>query len=365
MNINKPNFFFQWHITDKCQQRCQGCYLFQSDVCQEKENKDLDLSTLLLIAEDAIKTARALKANPIFVLTGGDPILYQNFWGLLEAINNFSLKFKTKIKIDLLGNPFEINDKVASRMVNLGVIKYQLSIDGLREKHDFLRKPESYKKTLRAAEILKRHGIRTSCMFTLSKFNSTDLVKVMRKVAQKGFDAFAFARFCKPEKMSVIEYKKDIFSPFEYKKFLGKIYQATQEISSSYPNIRFVFKDHLWKLFFYEKGDIKNNDLEKIRVRKIVAGGCSLGIATLSILSDGTVYACRRFKSPIGKVPEQKLLDIFLNSKEINYYRNPEKYEKCKNCPLVCLCRGCGAVSYGISGSFFSPDPQCWYNEKR
>jgi len=71
-------------------------------------------------------------------------------------------------------------------------------------------------------------------------------------------------------------------------------------------------------------------------------------------VTDGSVYACRRFSSLIGKVPEQKLIDLFIDSEKLN--------EKCKRCPLLYTYRGCGAVAYGFSGSFFSHDPQCWYN---
>ena len=129
-----------------------------------------------------------------------------------------------------------------------------------------------------------------------------------------------------------------------------------------------MLKDHLWELFLYEryssdeKEELEKEELEKINRQKIVVGGCSLGIASLSILADGTVYACRRFHSPIGKIPDQKLIDLFIDSKKLNTYRNLTRYKKCKSCPLLYVCRGCGAVTYGYSSSFFDPDPQCWYN---
>jgi len=104
--------------------------------------------------------------------------------------------------------------------------------------------------------------------------------------------------------------------------------------------------------------------MDQIRKSRIVAGGCSLGIASLSVLSDGTVYACRRFESPIGKVPEQKLWDLFIESEKLNHFREISRYEKCKSCPLLYICRGCGAVSYGMTGDFFSPDPQCWFESQ-
>jgi len=360
---SNPNFYVQWHITDRCSQRCKHCYIFQSQDNCLPVIKELDINILSLIVKDVFKTADTLNANAIFVLTGGDPILHPDFWQLLELINFESKKFRFKTAIDILGNPFFINDDKALKMKQYGIRKYQLSLDGLKDVHDFLRKPGSYQATLNTTHILRNAGIKSTCMFTLSKFNALDLIQLLKEVIVGSFDSFAFARFCRPSNMPLEKYQAQMFTPLEYKNLLTEIYQTYQELTKDYPNFKFVFKDHLWELFFYEKYSHQQvNKLQKIRKDKIVFGGCSLGIASLSILSDGTVYACRRFSSPIGRVPDQKLIDLFINSEQLNAYRNLKLYKKCKKCPLLYTCRGCGAVAYGVSNSFFDPDPQCWYS---
>ncbi|MBU2579830.1 radical SAM protein [Patescibacteria group bacterium] len=361
MENSSPNFYVQWHITDRCSQRCRHCYLFQSKRYSHQQSKELKFDDLSLVVEDIFKTAEMLGANAVFVLTGGDPILHPDFWRLLEIINIFNDKFQVECAVDILGNPFYVNSTTASRMKKYGVRKYQLSLDGLEEKHNFLRSDGGYQETLRAARVLRKAEIRSTCMFTLSRFNAPDLIEIMKKIAEEKFDAFAFARFCRPSNWSLDKYKEQMFSPSEYKKLLTEIYNAHQELAITHPNTRFVFKDHLWELFFYEKySNEQKTELDQIRKDKIVAGGCGLGVASLSILSDGAVYACRRFPSPIGKVPNQSLIDLFINSKQLNKYRDLGQYKKCKNCPLLYVCRGCGAVAYGVSGSFFDADPQCW-----
>lgn len=361
MKASKPNFYIQWHITNKCSQRCRQCYLFQDKESVVKE-EDLELDKLCLIVDDMIETVNLLKANAVFVLTGGDPMMHSSFWQLLEKIRTSSEKSGVKGTIDLLSNPFYVNQLTAKRLRSCGVRKFQLSLDGLEEKHDFLRKKGSFKETLRAARELRKAGIRTTCMFTLSRFNAPDLIPVMRKVAEEKFDAFAFARLCKPENWSVKEYKEQMFSPLEYKQLLTSVHEEHEKIAKENPEIRFVLKDHLWELFLYERyTPQERKEIKKISRKKIVVGGCSLGIGSLSILANGSVYACRRFPSLVGKVPDQKLIDLFIDSEKLNFYRNLSKYKKCNSCPLLYVCRGCGAVAYGFSGSFFNPDPQCWY----
>jgi radical SAM protein with 4Fe4S-binding SPASM domain len=72
-----------------------------------------------------------------------------------------------------------------------------------------------------------------------------------------------------------------------------------------------------------------------------------------------TQIKCRRFYSPVGKVPEGKIFDIFFNSK-MERYRNINLFEKCENCFLKCYCRGCRAMAYEILGDWRKADPQCW-----
>lgn len=49
--------------------------------------------------------------------------------------------------------------------------------------------------------------------------------------------------------------------------------------------------------------------------KDLILDGCRCGISHMTVLSDGTVYACRRCESPIGKVPEESLYDIFFGEK--------------------------------------------------
>lgn len=41
-------------------------------------------------------------------------------------------------------------------------------------------------------------------------------------------------------------------------------------------------------------------------------------------------------------------------------YRDLNNFEKCSKCDLKSVRRRCPAMSFGMSGSFYSPDPQCW-----
>jgi hypothetical protein len=67
-----------------------------------------------------------------------------------------------------------------------------------------------------------------------------------------------------------------------------------QELSQRNSQLKIGKKDNLWKLFYYEKG------LLDIPAGKKVISGCPCGYTSLCILSDGSLFICRRFYAKIG-----------------------------------------------------------------
>lgn len=187
-------------------------------------------------------------------------------------------------------------------------------------------------------------------MTTVSKTNIAEIPELVDIVVEHKVSNFGFARYCpNPEDFDLL------VSPEEYRDFLDKMwekYMQNQECDT-----RFALKDHLWKLYLYEKGlfnpeEVNNPD-------NLVLDGCHCGITHITTLADGTVYACRRSETPVGKVPEQSFYDIF-TGEEMDKYRQYDKFEHCSNCEIKNFCRGCPSVAKCLTGDFYSKDPQCW-----
>lgn len=338
-----PTFSIQWHITTLCDQRCRFCYLFNSPDA-EKEiagSKKVNINVLKAIADDLVLTCQHLGAIPRTSLTGGDPILSPFFWDLLAYLN------KLGVKAHVLGNPFHITTDVAKRLFELGIRKYQMSLDGMKELHDLLRKVGSFNATTRACDILQSNGIDVSIMSTVSPVNAVEMPMLVKHVVDMGARVHAFARYC-PNNND----KDSTFPPKDYRKFLAKMWGVYSEYSDS--ETRFVLKDHLWCLFLMEEGLFNPED-----TGGVIVDGCGMGISHLTVLADGTVFACRRFNSPVGRVPEQSLYDIFLGAK-MEQFRDVSLLAKCSDCELLCYCRGCRAVAHCVNNDWTSADPQCW-----
>lgn len=334
-----PKFSLQWHITDKCDQRCKHCYIYSRD--EETSCSEMKVDLLTDIFYDFLETCGRMHRKPSFVLTGGDPLLYEQIWELLEVFKQNNIRFV------ILGNPFHLSETVAIRLHELGCTGYQMSLDGLRDTHDKIRMPGSYDATLSKIPIINAAGIKSTIMTTVSKTNINEVPNLVEVVHKHHVGSFGFNRYCpSPNDVNLLP------TATEYKDFLEKMWEEFRRFKDS--DTHFILKDHLWKLFLFEKG-LFNTEYEE----NVILDGCHCGITHMTILPNGKVYACRRSDTLVGNVLKQSLYDIF-HGEKMDFYRDYDKFEKCAKCELLRFCRGCPSVAKCVSGSFYSADPQCW-----
>ncbi len=334
-------FAFQWHILDDCDQRCKHCYIYSKE--NVKQLKAMSYEEMEIVLDNCLEMCEKTNRIPYFSITGGDPILHPDFWQLLENLHERNIHYS------ILGNPFHITEDVAKRLKSLSCRQYQLSLDGLRQTHDYFRKPDSFDVTLEKIKVLQDAGVRTSIMATVSKANMDEIPDLVDVAVENDVGLFSFARYCPTSSDESLQ-----MTPLEYKGLLEVVWEKYRQHKDS--KTVFSLKDHLWTLFLYEKGlfEIQDNLRDDV-----IYDGCNCGNNHLTILPSGDVFACRRMDSKVGNALEQSMFNIFTGS-NMDRYRQFEKFEKCSKCELLRFCRGCPAVSYGTAHDMYSADPQCW-----
>ncbi len=333
-------FAFQWHITDSCDQRCEHCYIFSEG---HPHLVEMSVPRAQEVIEQCLEMSRRLNRLPYFYITGGDPVLHRHFAEIAGMLKEHNIPFT------ILGNPFHITDEMCRLLKSLGCEKYQLSIDGMRDTHDSIRKPGSFDTTVEKIGVLKRNGIRVAVMTTVSGTNIDEIPDIIDLVVEKGVDVFAFGRYCPTS-----EEKSTHIYAEEYRDFLDRIWNKFEQHKDS--GTIFNLKDHLWTLYLYEKGLFKiPEDCEE----DAIYDGCHCGDCHFTIQPTGDVMACRRFESVVGNMFRKPIHQIWMG-REMDEYRDYGRFEKCSECELLRFCRGCPAVAYGYSRSFYAPDPQCW-----
>lgn len=331
---------FQWHITEKCDLRCKHCYIYAAG---NKEPAEMPWNKLMMTLDKVEVMCEKMKRTPFIYITGGDPLLHPKFWDFVSLLNS------KKIPFSIMGNPYHLDDEACRDLHTLGCQQFQLSLDGLKDKHDYLRREGSFDATLNAIPIIRKAGIKCAIMSTVSGYNIDDIPELIKVVVEHYADVYAFARYCPTDGNK----EKWHIEPRVYRDFLDKCWHVMKKYKDL--PIAFPFKDHLWTLYMYEKKNwFVPDGLDEFGIYD----GCHCAQSHLTISADGNLMACRRFDSVVGDVYYD--FDYVWHSKKMNFYRHYGAFEKCKKCILLRFCRGCPAVAYGYHKDYYAPDPQCW-----
>lgn len=336
----RGTFGLQWHLTNRCDQRCRHCYIWRQRSLKGVEEEPT-WDQCVQIAEAFFRFCGTVDCRPSITLTGGDPMLYPKFWEVAEYLH------RQNVPLIILGNPYHLTAEKLRSLKDLGVVSFQVSLDGLEKTHDYFRKPGSYQATLAAIRLINESGIRSMVMSTVSLANYREMEDLVRVCVEHKVGNYAFARYCPTHND-----RDQNIPPQAYRDFLSRMWAVYQELAGGPTN--FSLKDHLFTAFLYETGLFKPGGKPGM-----IYEGCNCALRHLTVLANGQVYACRRFTSPLGSIYEQTLEAMFY-SDAMEQYRQFDRIEGCNSCELLGFCRGCHAVSAGLTGDFFAKDPQCW-----
>ncbi len=149
------------HLTKNCNLRCKHCY----DAPNHGPSLPLGLVENLL-------SQMVEMQGLIVLLSGGEPLCYPFFWELNKLLPCYDLRF------ELLTNGTKISQSVAEK---LNVHHVQVSIDGMKESHEFLRGTGTFERALRGIRNLLKAGKEVSISTMVHKRNVRDF-EPMRKL---------------------------------------------------------------------------------------------------------------------------------------------------------------------------------------
>ena len=327
-------FYFQWHITERCNKHCRHCYQ------NGHPTEDLPLSKLELVLERMEEALVKWDRQGSLSLTGGEPFIRQ---AELFALMNRVDQIPSFAYYDILSNGSLISDDIATALKKQRKLRrIQVSLEGSKpEINDAIRGEGSYQETLNAIRKMKRHDLTVSVMCTISRFNYKDIPALIEVLNDEGVDTFALERLIPEGRGESL--RDQLLSPVELK----ELYENVYDIALQKKGTRILLYRPLFTL-------INPDDSN-------VGALCSVGNNALTVMSDGTVYPCRRLPIPIGNILTDGLFSIWYDSEILWNIRNPRNIQgKCRDCELLANCRGCRAMAYFCSGDYMAEDPQCW-----
>ncbi len=155
--FNPPNLLVI-SPTMKCNLKCYGCYAWQYykkddlpyDVCNRVTDEANDIGIYF------------------FVITGGEPFCWGNFYGFLERHNDSFFQVYTNGQL--------IDDKVAKRLAELGNAVPCISIEGFEKETDERRGKGAWVRIMNAMDALKDNGVLFGFSVTATRDNNELIV---------------------------------------------------------------------------------------------------------------------------------------------------------------------------------------------
>lgn len=330
----REEFYFQWHITERCNRACKHCYQ------DGRPGAELPLTDLLAIVDQMEDALGKWGLRGTISLTGGEPFLRKDdLHALMDRID----RSQSLVHYDVLTNGSLISqDEATALSSHPRLRRVQVSLEGAApEINDAIRGPGSFESTISAIRRLRNAGIEVSVMTTLSRANMNEIPALVNLASQEGVASLAMERLI-PEGRGA-GFSDQILSREE----LRELYEKLYHIATDHPPVCLLLYRPLFAI-------LAPDDPR-------VGALCSAGNNALTIMPDGTVYPCRRLPISIGNVLEDGFFRIWYGSKVLWRIRNPDNLgAKCRECHILTRCRGCRAMAYFTTGDYMAEDPQCW-----
>jgi len=328
-------FYFQWHITERCNQRCTHCYHESYD-----GQGELNLGQLTVVADNMLAAIEKWGKKGSFSLTGGEPFLRRNE---LFALARYLDKAGVVNYYDILTNGSLIDDQTVLELTGLEKLRrIQVSIEGVTAaSNDLVRGEGSFARTLAVIARLKQAGLIVSVMNTVTRANAREIPDLIDMLEAAGVDTFAIERFIPEGQGSGIA--SEALSPKE----IHEVFDTIHRVGAKPRPMRILMYRPLFCMLDPED--------------ETVGAMCSVGTNALTVMHDGTIFPCRRLPIPIGNILSDSIFKIWYDSPLLWKIRNPANLKgKCGPCELLPLCRGCRAAAYAHTGDYLAEDPQCW-----
>jgi len=334
-------FYFQWHITERCNFACSHCYQDSNSISEEPPLSDL--------IETAKKIQHALATwqhHGHIAITGGEPFLHPHMFDVLEYLEGID----EVTRLSVLTNASLIDETAIQRLLAISKLNFvQVSLEGATpETNDGIRRKGAFDLTIKAIRDLQEAGILVRVMATIQRDNAHEAVDILKLCQREGVSRLSFERMV-PTGAGAKGGNDRILSPAELSKLMQEL------LDNEDPNSSLLLKARtLWALLDPEGKSLNGKD-------NPIGAMCSAGTDGLCIMPDGNVLPCRRLSIVIGNLKNDSIFEIWYKSPVLWELRKRTNFKrKCGSCELIPRCSGCRAIAYAVTGDYLAEDPQCW-----
>ena len=338
----------QIELTGYCNMNCKHCRAKnEPKIYFDKQNYNLVME---LIKKESGNNFR-------LTLSGGEPFLHKN---ILEYIKIAKSNNISSLVVTTNGSLVKKDHLEFIDNLNFDNFIIQVSLDSITEKiHDEFRGYNgAFKMCDNLLDNIKDYpNINSSIRMTITESTIHQMEEMVLYAISKKCKIIGFGSiipFGKAEDCSM-SLNKDTKL-----KFLNEVVRLNLKYKN---DIDVVTEDPL-------KSNVKNSPwyiCDDCNCDEVIFGGCTAGIDSLNIQSNGIITPCSMIQEVILDLNQCKTLDDLIkqyqNSKLVKRLFERKFSGKCGQCKKRYLCGGCRASAKGRTNDLFGTDESCWLNE--
>ena len=333
-----------WEITTACNLRCIHCEV----AAGAPRAGELSTAELLDLA-DQLDDLGARRVS----LTGGEPLLRKDWPQLAERLSERGLAVK------IVTNGTLLDAAAVERMIAAGVSGVAVSLDGLRELHDHIRRPKRpgpsrYDAAVRAIELLVASPMRAGVITQINRQNLPILGELHELLTRLGVDTWQL-QLAYPLGRALTHCGEEfIIRP-------AQLPELEQQIAGFINHGRpaVVTADNIG---YYGKNEpVLRFGPKDVRTFWM---GCMAGCLGLCLHSDGDVKGCPTHPPQfiVGNVRDEPLADIWADRRRFAYntlWDEALLEGQCARCSYRRVCRaGCTTMAFAVTGTIYD-NPFC------
>ncbi len=344
-NENKLSLIF-WELTSGCNLKCIHCRAEAKAFSSPDE----------LSKEEALSFIDSLAgfANPILVLTGGEPLTRPDIYDIA------SHAAEKGFRVALATNGTLVTKEVANKIVQSGVKRVSISLDGVTPKtHDSFRGIEgSYDAALRGFKNLKELGMSLQINTTVTNHNKHEIPELLDFCMNIGADAFHLFLLV-PVGCGLKIHEREQISPIEYEEILNWLYKKSKEVKI---HVKATCAPHYFRIMRQNSKNITKENMHHAHGMSSLTRGCLAGTGVCFLSHKGEVFPCGYLPILAGNIRSTSIKEIWENSEVFHNLRSPNMLKgKCGLCEYRFLCEGCRARAYARTGDYMEEEPFCIY----
>ena len=323
-----------WEITRACALACRHC---RAEAIPHRNDQEVSTAQAFELV-DAI----AQCSNPLFVITGGDPLMRDDIYDIVAYAVGRGLR--VAVSPSATGR---LTQLALARLYAAGCRRKSLSLDASNaEEHDDFRGVRgSFLRTISGVADARNAGLEVQINTTIGRFNHhrvADLAKMVRDLDAALWSTF----FLVPVGRAHVD---EMLDAQESESVFAVLYEISKTLrfplkTTEAPHYRRYVMQH-------------GNGAVAPRFSGIGDGN---GFVFISHI--GEVYPSGFLPFPIGNVRDTSLLKLYRDSPLMRRLRDPDTFGgKCGVCEFRYLCGGSRSRAYASYKDPFAEDPSCAY----